>query len=73
MDNREPVLTAVSVGAIVAALLQLLIVFGLEISDEQVAAVLAFVAVVAPVVLSAIYARSKVSPVEPPHDHRRRA
>jgi hypothetical protein len=66
--QNEPVLTAVSIGAIVAALLQLLIVFGLEISDEQVAAVLAFVAVVAPVVLSAIYARSRVTPVEPPRD-----
>jgi hypothetical protein len=62
--NREPVLTAVTAGAIVAALLQLLIAFGLPISDEQTKAVLAFVGVVAPVVLAALYARSRVSPTD---------
>jgi hypothetical protein len=64
--NREPVVTAVSIGMIVSAALGLLVVFGIPISNEQVEAILAFVSVVAPLALAALYARSRVSPVERP-------
>lgn len=63
--NNEPVLSAVTVGAIVAAALQILVVFGVNIQSDQVEAILTAVAVIAPVVLSAIYARSKVTPTDP--------
>lgn len=60
----EPVLTATTMGAIVSAVLALLVSFGVELASEQIEAILTLVAVVAPVVLSAVYARSRVSPVE---------
>lgn len=66
--QSEPVITATTVGAIVGALLALLAAFGLGIDDEQIKAILAFVGVVAPVVISAIYARSRVTPVQQAHD-----
>ena len=50
-------------GDIVAATLGVLVSsFGVDIGSEQVDAILARVAVVALVVLSALYARSKVTP-----------
>lgn len=64
MNSSEPVITATTVGAIVSAVLALLVAFGLDLASMQIEAVLTLVAVVAPVVLSAVYARSKVTPTE---------
>jgi hypothetical protein len=61
--GNEPVITAVSISAIVSAALGLLIVFGIDIKQDQVEAILAFVGVVAPLVVGALVARSKVTPV----------
>ncbi len=66
--QNEPVLTATAIGAIVGATLALLVAFGVDISSEQTKAILAFVAVLAPVVLSALYARRKVTPTQADHD-----
>ncbi len=62
--SNEPVLTATTIGAIVAAALALLVAFGVDLGPEKVEAILTFVAVVAPVVLSAAYARRRVSPTD---------
>lgn len=63
--TNEPVISATTVGAIVSAVLALLVVFGVNIQSDQIEAILTAVAVIAPVVLSAIYARSKVTPTDP--------
>lgn len=63
--QTEPVLTATTIGAIVSAVLALLIAFGVDLASEQVEALLTLIAVIAPVVLSAVYARSQVSPTNP--------
>jgi uncharacterized protein YacL len=62
--TNEPVLTATTIGAVVGAFLALLIAFGAPIGNEQVQAILTFVGVLAPVVLSAVYARSRVTPTD---------
>lgn len=62
--NNEPVITATTIGAIVAALLNLLLVFGVNITDAQVQGILQFVAVVVPVALAAWYARGRVTPTD---------
>lgn len=66
--NREPLLTYGAIAAVVSALLILLVSFGVDISDEQVKAILGFVAAVSPFVVALIASRRKVSPVEPHHD-----
>lgn len=64
--NREPVITAASIAAVVTAIAALLKSFGVPISDEQAAAIVAVVGVVAPLV-AAVIARGKVTPVAPEH------
>lgn len=60
--KNEPVLTAAAVTPVAVAILGLLVAFGAPISDEQQTAILAVVGVVVPLA-SALYARSKVTPV----------
>jgi len=61
--NREPVITAASVASVVSALIALLVAFGLHLTKDQIAALLGFVGVVAPIV-AAIVARAHVTPVD---------
>lgn len=63
---NEPVLTAVGLGAIAAAILHLLIAFGVPVTTDQAEAIKSVVEILAPVVIMAVaawVARSKVSPV----------
>ena len=61
--NREPVITAASVASVVSALVGLLVAFGLQLTKDQIAALMAFVGVVAPIV-AAVVARQHVTPVD---------
>lgn len=63
--KNEPVLTAASITAVVAAAIAALVAFGVSLSDDQQKAVLALVAVLAPIVL-ALVARRHVTPVTKP-------
>lgn len=60
--NREPVITAASIAAIITAVVALLKSFGVPISDEQATALVGVVGVAAPLV-AAFIARGKVTPV----------
>lgn len=64
MHSREPILTTQSIGAIVAATLALAVNFGLDLDSAGVESILTLTSVLAPVILAAVYGRSKVSPVE---------
>lgn len=57
--NNKPVMTAGGVSAAVAALIALLVSFGLPISEDQTNAILGLVAVAAPLV-TAYLTRHKV-------------
>ncbi len=59
--KNEPVVTIAAVQATVAAVLALLVAFGVELSQEQTTAVLGVAAAVLPLVF-AVWQRSKVSP-----------
>lgn len=59
--KSEPVITIAGVQACVAAVLSLLVAFGVDITQEQQVAVLGVAATVLPV-LFAIWTRSKVTP-----------
>lgn len=61
--RKEPVITVASLTALVAATLGLLVSFGIDVSKDQQNAILAVVAVVAPLAVAA-FARSKVTPNE---------
>lgn len=66
--KREPLLTAAGITAVVSALLGALVAFGLDLTDEQTSAVLAVVAVLAPLAVG-LAARGKVTPsVDPRTD-----
>ena len=71
--KTEPVVTIASITAAVAALIALLTAFGVPLSDDQQKAILALVAVAAPLV-AAVLARRHVTPEsklvtpEPPAD-----
>lgn len=60
--KNEPAITVASITAGVTALLALAAAFGLQLSDEQQAAILGVVAVVAPLVVGFV-ARRYVTPV----------
>lgn len=65
--SREPVLTAGTIVALLVAGIQLLTVFGVPINPDQQAAIVAFVSALL-VVVGALWARSKVTPIGPnPH------
>lgn len=59
--KTEPALTVGAITAAVSAILALLVAFGLDLSDDQTAAILGVVAVLAPLVATAI-TRGKVTP-----------
>lgn len=61
--KNEPALTVGTITAAVAAVLSLLVAFGLHLSDDQQKAILAVVTIVAPL-LGAVFIRGKVSPAE---------
>ena len=60
--NNEPVLTAVSLGALVAAVLSAAALFGLPITPDQQKAVVLVVTLAFPIG-AAVWARSQVTPV----------
>ncbi|WP_058234106.1 hypothetical protein [Devriesea agamarum] len=58
--RSEPVISAATITAIVAALIALLIAFGIPISEDQKVAILGLVAVIAPIIV--MVARKYVTP-----------
>ena len=67
ITEQEPVITANSIVAFISAAIVLAITFGLSISEEQKAAILGVVVIVAPLV-AAWWARRKVTPLAEPKD-----
>lgn len=65
--TREPLLSAAGITAAASAVIGLLTVFGLNLSTEQTTAILAVVAVLAPIVVG-LASRGKVTPVAAPQD-----
>ena len=61
--KNEPAITIGTITAAVAAVLALLIAFGVDLTDEQTAAILGLVAAVGPIV-AAILTRRRVTPVD---------
>ena len=61
--KNEPLVTRATVTSAVTAVLALLVAFGVDLSNEQRAAVLGIAAVVAPLVVAAI-TRHRVTPAE---------
>jgi ABC-type Fe3+-siderophore transport system permease subunit len=61
--NTEPAVTIGSIVALVGAVLTLLVVFGVEITDAQQKAIIAVVTVGGPI-LAGLLIRRKVTPVE---------
>lgn len=65
MNGREPLLTAATVTGFVAAVVALLVAFGVDLSGDEQTAILGVAAVVAPFVV-AFAARGKVTPTADP-------
>lgn len=63
--NTEPAITIGSVLTLVGAAIALLVAFGVDITDDQQKAILAFVAAAGPLA-TGLLIRGKVSPVAPP-------
>lgn len=61
MSNSEPVWTTAGVTAAAAAIVGLLVAFGLPLTGDQQAAILGVVGVVAPLIV-ALVARNQVTP-----------
>ena len=61
--KNEPAITVASITAVVVAAIALLVAFGVQVSDEQAAAIVGFVAVVGQLVAGYV-TRGKVTPVE---------
>lgn len=64
VTRGEPALTTGTITAVVAAAVTLLVAFGLDLSSDQVIAITAFVAVIAPLVSSVITRRQVIPSVE---------
>jgi hypothetical protein len=62
--KREPVLTVASITSLVAAVLSLLVAFGLQLNGDQQTAILGVAAIVAPIIV-ALFSRPRVTPVAP--------
>lgn len=60
--STEPAITVASITAVVAAVIGLLVAFGVDLSDDQQKAILGLVAVAAPIV-AGVLIRGKVTPV----------
>lgn len=65
MNGREPLATAATITAAVAAVLALLVAFGVALDEAQQQAILGVAAVAAPLIV-AIVVRPKVTPVADP-------
>jgi hypothetical protein len=65
LASREPLITAATITGAVTAVLALLVEYGIDITDGQQQAILAVVAVAAPLIV-ALAARRKVTPVADP-------
>lgn len=65
--SNEPLVTAAVIAAVIGAFITLLKAFGVPLSADQQAAISSFVVVVAPL-LTAWYARSRVTPLTKPRD-----
>ncbi|WP_369069996.1 hypothetical protein [Kineococcus terrestris] len=63
--TSEPLVTAAGISAAVAAVIALLVAFGIDLTEEQTAAILGVVAVLAPIAVAAA-ARGKVTPTANP-------
>lgn len=64
--SREPVIKAAAIGALVGAVLSLLISFGVPVTGDQVEAIKTLAELLAPIIsmgVAAVIARSKVTPV----------
>lgn len=59
--TKEPVMTAATIVSVVGAVVALLIAFGVDLSQQQQAAIVGLTNVVAPLVAAAVV-RAKVSP-----------
>lgn len=57
--KTEPAITVASIVALVGAVITLLVVFGVEITEEQTKAILAFVTIAGPIAVG-VWARFKV-------------
>lgn len=60
-QNNEPVVTVGAISAAVAAVIALLVAFGLNLSADQTAAIMGVVAVIAPVVAALVARKFTVS------------
>jgi len=65
--TREPLVSVAGITAAVAAVLAVLVAFGLDLSEAQTAAILGAVAVLAPLVV-ALAVRGKVTPTADPRN-----
>lgn len=60
--NREPVFTVATITSAVAAVVALVVAFGVPLTEDQQTAILSLAAVVAPLI-AAYFARKRVTPV----------
>lgn len=68
MTKTEPAITIASITALIAAVITLGTAFGLNLSEDQQAAILGLVAVAGPIV-AGVLTRRQVSPTAPAADH----
>lgn len=64
--SNEPVITAAAIGALVGAVLSLLISFGVPVTGDQVEAIKSLAELLAPIIsmgVAAVIARGRVTPV----------
>lgn len=65
--ETKPVLTSTTIVAFVTAVIALFVAFGVELSNEQTAAILGLIGVVAPIVVG-VYSSQKTTPLAKPED-----
>lgn len=70
--TREPLVTVASISATVAAVIALVVAFGVDLTQDQTSAILGVVGVLAPL-LVALATHGKVTPVADPKDDTGRA
>lgn len=63
--SREPLWTVAGITGAVAAVIALLVSFGIDVSEDQTKSILGIVAVVAPLIVAYV-TRPKVTPVSDP-------
>ena len=65
--DREPVITANTIVAFITAVIVLAVAFGLPMTEQQQAAIVGVVIIVAPI-LAAFWARTNTTPLSRPRD-----